>query len=283
MAKVILYPALVQGEEAKNSIKNQIEKANFDGLAELLIVGRGGGSIEDLWAFNELPVIEAIINSKIPIITGIGHETDFTISDFVSDLRAPTPTGAAELATPDIKNLVVQINTLFDLLKRNIKSYFSEKQTNLVYLEERLMNQKPTIKIKEAFNKYEKNLADLRKNYCHYLESKAYQLKNISTLFKRINLQEKVFEKQKQLQQINRDLRGNYKNIFNEKNQQLKLLISSLNYQNPLKLMSQGYSITQIDKRRISSIEEVEINQEIKTILKDGKIVSKVIKKEDII
>ncbi len=283
LAKVILYPALVQGEEAKNSIKNQIEKANFDGLAELLIVGRGGGSIEDLWAFNELPVIEAIINSKIPIITGIGHETDFTISDFVSDLRAPTPTGAAELATPDIKNLVVQINTLFDLLKRNIKSYFSEKQTNLVYLEERLMNQKPTIKIKEAFNKYEKNLADLRKNYRHYLESKAYQLKNISTLFKRINLQEKVFEKQKQLQQINRDLRGNYKNIFNEKNQQLKLLISSLNYQNPLKLMSQGYSITQIDKRRISSIEEVEINQEIKTILKDGKIVSKVIKKEDII
>ena len=106
LTKLILYPALVQGDTAKESIRDQINKANQDSLVDVLIVGRGGGSIEDLWAFNERVVAEAIYASKIPIISAVGHETDFTISDFVSDLRAPTPTAAAELATPDRKSVV---------------------------------------------------------------------------------------------------------------------------------------------------------------------------------
>ena len=111
LTKLILYPALVQGDTAKESIRDQINKANQDSLVDVLIVGRGGGSIEDLWAFNERVVAEAIYASKIPIISAVGHETDFTISDFVSDLRAPTPTAAAELATPDKNTLMRTVET----------------------------------------------------------------------------------------------------------------------------------------------------------------------------
>ena len=103
LCEIHLYPALVQGPGSSESIKNQILLANMKNEVDVLIVGRGGGSIEDLWGFNEIATIEAIYQSKIPIITAIGHETDYTISDFVGDLRAPTPTAAAELATPNKK------------------------------------------------------------------------------------------------------------------------------------------------------------------------------------
>ncbi|MFH0766600.1 MAG: exodeoxyribonuclease VII large subunit, partial [Bacillota bacterium] len=110
LTEIHLYPALVQGPGSAESIHNQILYANARNEVDVLIVGRGGGSIEDLWGFNEMPVIQAIYDSKIPIITAIGHETDYTISDFVSDLRAPTPTAAAELATPNKEDLLLKIS-----------------------------------------------------------------------------------------------------------------------------------------------------------------------------
>ena len=109
ICNTILFPCLVQGDLAKDDIARQINKANEYDL-DLLIVGRGGGSYEDLWAFNERVVADAIYNSKIPIISAVGHEIDFTIADFVADLRAPTPTGAAEMAVPNMSDLLNMIN-----------------------------------------------------------------------------------------------------------------------------------------------------------------------------
>ena len=135
ICEVILFPAIVQGDLAKDSIVKMIEEAN-DPKYEIdtLIVGRGGGSIEDLWAFNEECVARAIYNSRIPIISAVGHETDFTIADFVADLRAPTPTSAAEQAVPSIIELTntinqykirsnESINSLFRLLKEQLNKY----------------------------------------------------------------------------------------------------------------------------------------------------------------
>ncbi|MDD2377881.1 MAG: exodeoxyribonuclease VII large subunit [Bacilli bacterium] len=111
VCEVILFPSLVQGDNAKDDIVKNIKLAeNYE--LDLLIVGRGGGSIEDLWAFNEEVVARAIFNSSIPIISAVGHEVDFTIADFVADLRAPTPTGAAEMAVPNIVDLVKYLNNL---------------------------------------------------------------------------------------------------------------------------------------------------------------------------
>lgn len=119
-AEIIIYPTIVQGASAADSIVEAIEYFNAHGAADVLIVGRGGGSIEDLWGFNEEKVAYAIYNSEIPIISAVGHETDFTIADFVADLRAPTPSAAAEIAVPSAAELYSKINTLVGRLQKSI-------------------------------------------------------------------------------------------------------------------------------------------------------------------
>ncbi|MDP3831768.1 MAG: exodeoxyribonuclease VII large subunit, partial [Ignavibacteriaceae bacterium] len=114
LVELVIAPAKVQGAGAAESIVNSIKQLNLHKDIEVIIVGRGGGSIEDLWAFNEEIVARAIFNSKIPIISAVGHEVDFTISDFVADLRAATPTAAMELATPDVNDIYMTIESFID-------------------------------------------------------------------------------------------------------------------------------------------------------------------------
>jgi len=134
IAKTILLPTLVQGDGAKEGIVRAINKAQEYNL-DVIICGRGGGSIEDLWAFNEEIVARAISNSKIPIISAVGHEVDFTIADFVADLRAPTPTGAAEMAVPDLSEIITSIDSLKVRLQENIKNRLSSLSERFKTLE----------------------------------------------------------------------------------------------------------------------------------------------------
>jgi len=153
LAQVILYPAIVQGEDAKTDIVKQIKKANEDGICDVLIVGRGGGSIEDLWAFNERIVALSIFESKIPIISAVGHEIDFTIADFVSDMRAATPTAAAELATPSLDMLKGNVGYYVDFMTKHIKTILSNARLNLANMDRRIENGNPMESLK-----YKKNL-----------------------------------------------------------------------------------------------------------------------------
>ncbi|HHX62058.1 MAG TPA: exodeoxyribonuclease VII large subunit [Epulopiscium sp.] len=125
--KIYVYPVLVQGEGSAFDISNAIEAMNEHGLCEVLIVGRGGGSIEDLCSFNEEIVARAIFNSKIPVISAVGHETDFTIADFVSSLRAPTPSAAAELATPHVEELQRRVDQHTVRMEKDIYQYLEHK------------------------------------------------------------------------------------------------------------------------------------------------------------
>ncbi len=143
LCSVILYPAIVQGEDAKEDVVKQIQSANRDNLCDVLIVGRGGGSIEDLWAFNERVVAKAIYDSKIPIISAVGHEIDFTIADFVADKRAATPTAAAELATPSLDNLKQNVNYYVDAMTRRIRFLINEIKMRLANIDRRLENNNP--------------------------------------------------------------------------------------------------------------------------------------------
>ena len=131
---VQLYPVQVQGDLAAKSIADGIKKMNEISSASVLIVGRGGGSIEDLWAFNEPEVASAIFESRIPVISAVGHETDFTIADFVSDLRAPTPSAAAELCTPEYSSLVLQTDSLLERLSGTPKRTLQNKKERLKML-----------------------------------------------------------------------------------------------------------------------------------------------------
>lgn len=128
---IILYPASVQGADSCCEIVSEIERANQEGLVDILIVGRGGGSIEDLWSFNEEDVARAVYHSKIPVISAVGHETDYTICDFVADLRAPTPSAAAELAVPEIEELRASLQILEKKLRSLPKQNILLKQARL--------------------------------------------------------------------------------------------------------------------------------------------------------
>ncbi len=134
-AKIIIYPTLVQGNEAKEQIAHAINIANKHNQAEVLILARGGGSLEDLWPFNEELVASAIFNSELPIISGVGHEIDYTIADFVADMRAPTPSAAAELATPDSQELLNSMeqlnNKLSQIMQHKLQS-LNHVLTNLI-------------------------------------------------------------------------------------------------------------------------------------------------------
>ena len=132
LTSVILYPAIVQGTDAKDNIAMQIKRANIDNICDVLIVGRGGGSIEDLWAFNEKVVAYAIYESNIPIISAVGHEIDFTIADFVADMRAATPTAGAELATPNIEALKDNIGFYERTMTKRINYILNEIKMRLL-------------------------------------------------------------------------------------------------------------------------------------------------------
>lgn len=134
-AEVIVYPALVQGEGAVASIVSGVEYFNKTGRADVLIVGRGGGSIEDLWAFNSEEVAFSVFNSDIPVISAVGHETDFTICDFVADRRAPTPSAAAEIAVPDIVELKQKFNNIISRESAMLKKRFDYLREHLKRLE----------------------------------------------------------------------------------------------------------------------------------------------------
>ena len=148
-ADICLCPALVQGDGAAESIKKAIEYFNSEHLADVLIVGRGGGSIEDLWAFNEEVVARAIFDSKIPIISAVGHETDFTIADFVADLRAPTPSAAAELAVPSGEELLEKFQNAEIRLQNSVRKILENRRLKLkMYAENRVLRD-PVSKISE--------------------------------------------------------------------------------------------------------------------------------------
>ena len=146
-AAIVFCGVQVQGESAAPQIAEAIGRFNALQAADVLIVGRGGGSIEDLWAFNEEIVAHAIFNSHIPVISAVGHETDFTIADFVADLRAPTPSAAAELASPDTRELLFQLDTMLDRLTERVLDKHQNKALRLEALCHRLRQQSPKMRL----------------------------------------------------------------------------------------------------------------------------------------
>lgn len=170
--KIAIFPAIVQGVNAGDSIVNAIRLANEWGKADILIVGRGGGSMEDLWAFNEEKVVRAIFASELFVISAVGHETDTTIADFVSDLRAPTPSAAAELATEPLGQQMDDLLYLEKQLDRIVLSIFEESKRRLWYAKERPTLKRPLEKINQMQMRLEQIDETITKNAMLTLEQK---------------------------------------------------------------------------------------------------------------
>ena len=278
LAEIHLYPAQVQGPDGVDSIVNQIRHANARNEVDVLIVGRGGGSIEDLWCFNELPVIDAIFHSKIPIITAIGHETDYTIADFVSDLRAPTPTAAAELATPDAKELKMRIVELVEQSRYRIDALFEQRKTQLVYLDQRLDRLSPV----ERFASQKRDLArlgiELAKGLQRQLEWKSNQIERLAS--KLITPQDKIDRLDERLGILAARLLTDYQQRIQDNHHRFALLKTSLSTQNPLALMERGYAVVEKEDKVVTSIQEVETGDAVTIRFKDGRADANITRKK---
>ncbi len=165
--QLVLYPALVQGENAKESIVKGIQTLDAMGL-DVMIVGRGGGSIEDLWAFNEEMVARAIFDCKTPVISAVGHETDVTIADYVADLRAPTPSAAAELAVFDYSQFEGRLQVIFQALTRGMERSLERKKSRLDQYRLKLQMHHP----ERRLNEYQQRLVDMEEQMERFLEQR---------------------------------------------------------------------------------------------------------------
>lgn len=173
---VLLYPVLVQGENAAKNIVEAIEYFNTRDDVNVIIIGRGGGSIEDLWAFNEEIVARAIFKSRIPVISAVGHEIDFTISDFVADMRAPTPSAAAELVVPDTKELIEKFNNVLLRLNNCVNAGLEKKKLYLRLISEKPVLKNPISKINENRMYIDSIFRDMEAAYVKTLNEKRYAL-----------------------------------------------------------------------------------------------------------
>ena len=247
LCEVILFPSLVQGKEAAADIVKNIKIADTYNL-DTLIVGRGGGSIEDLWAFNEEIVARAIYECNTPVISAVGHEIDFTIADFVSDIRAATPTGAAEIAVPSKDELKKLLSQYEIRLSKNIKN---KLDNNRLYLNKVLDSfiLKSPMSIYEVKEEKLSNLIERGKNsILNVLSYNKVKLDNIKSSYIFIN-PSKIFENKT----------NKYTNLLNK----LEVL-------NPLNTLKRGYSITKKDNNVITSIENIKINDKIDITFENG-------------
>lgn len=248
LCETILFPSLVQGKEAAPDIVKNIELAkNYD--LDVLIVGRGGGSIEDLWCFNEEIVARAIYDLDIPVISAVGHEIDFTISDFVADLRAPTPTGAAEMAVPNISDIVKILNQLEIRTVNGI--------TNIVNIRKERLN-----KLKSSY---------VLKNPIAIYEIKEQKFDN---LFERlVNSYKNIIANNKnKLELISTKLNNEIENKLTKDKNDFYKIISKLEVLNPLLTIKRGYSVIRKDNKVISSVNDIEKKDNLELELKDGKV-----------
>jgi len=254
ICETILFPSLVQGVDAAKDIVKNIEIANTYDI-DTLIVGRGGGSIEDLWPFNEEIVARAIYESKVPVISAVGHEIDFTIADFVADLRAPTPTAAAELAVPNMETINSYLETVMTRSTVSINNYIDSKKQVLSGLVSSYVLKKPTAmyEIKEQnldflidnLNKEIKKVIDNNKIRLNKTKS-SYVLTNPDIMYK-------------------------------YKMQNLEHIINKLDVLNPMNTLKRGYSIVKKDDKVVSDIKNIKVDDIINVSVKNGIINAKVV------
>jgi exodeoxyribonuclease VII large subunit len=247
ICETILFPSLVQGENAAPDIVKKIKLAENYNL-DVLIIGRGGGSIEDLWPFNEEIVARAIFESSLPIISAVGHEIDYTISDFVADLRAPTPTGAAEIAVPNIIDLEKYTRQLNIRLNENIYKKINYQKLYLDSIKNSFVIKNPMIMYENKKQKLD-NILEKANNIVKYkIERKTVQLNNLKN--NNILLNPTLL----------------YKNVINNFNH----LIEKLEIVNPLGILKRGYTLAYLDNNIVKDIQDIKTNDHLKIKFYNG-------------
>ncbi|TBL79871.1 exodeoxyribonuclease VII large subunit [Paenibacillus thalictri] len=273
-ASVLLYPVLVQGTQAAPSIVKAIEAMNARREVDVLIVGRGGGSLEELWAFNEEIVARSIFASEIPIISAVGHETDFTIADFVADLRAATPTAAAELAVPHHLELRQQLGYMQQSLQAALFRQVQKKKDKLNVLRRSPYLMYPKRQLAQPAERLDRLTEQLAYKIKSRLNKAGDKLVRLEKGLAAFNPKTQAVFARQRLTASRRQLEQSMQMITRRSKQEWLSHVRQLDALSPLKVMQRGYSLVydEKEKRIINSINQVQIGDMLKLRLKDGSV-----------
>ncbi len=268
-----VIPATVQGNEAGKSIVTAIELANENGDFDTLIVGRGGGSIEDLWGFNEEIVARAIHHSNIPVISAVGHETDTTISDLVADLRAPTPTAAAELAVPSQLELKQHIDQVTAHLTKALQLQLAKKKETLQQMRNSYAFHYPKHALNENQQKVDRLTESMSNLVQTMLHRKKQQYQELSSRVQLNHPGNRINVVEQNMQQYKRRLNERMTHILQQSEQKLANNIDKLTLLNPLHIMQRGFSVAYNEERQIiKSVAKIKNNDYVSIQVTDGTI-----------
>ena len=249
LCETYLFPALVQGANAAPDIVKKLKQADDFGL-DVIILGRGGGSIEDLWAFNEEIVAREIFNSKTPIISAVGHEVDFTIADFVADLRAPTPTGAAEMAVPNISDVLVSINNYNIRATKALNKKVEIMRVALDNIKSNYILNNPVVMYENKKQLIDSYIEKIKTIIFYKVNNYSIKLDNIKSNY----------------------MLKNPKELYAKKILNLDNLITKLELLNPLSVLKRGYTLTYQNDKIIKTVKNINLNDQLTIKLIDGSI-----------
>ena len=273
LVRVVIYPTTVQGHLAAVSIAQAIARANVREECDALIVGRGGGSLEDLWCFNEDIVIRTIAASTIPIISAVGHEVDFTLSDFVADVRAPTPSAAAELISQEGQLRYGHYQRSFLQLQQVIERHLALQLQHHQQLQHRLQQQDPKKQLLWQKTQHEQLIKRLHQSIQRYLEKKNQTQDQQWIALKQNNPLQKINQENKNLKQKTKILQKIVLSYFNKQHDQLNLSMTQLQMVSPLACLQRGYSLIQQENGNIvQHTKTVKIGETLYIQLAKGKV-----------
>jgi exodeoxyribonuclease VII, large subunit len=270
---ILLYPTKVQGEGAAAEVATNIRRANEREDLDVLIIGRGGGSIEDLWAFNEEIVVRAIFESQIPIISSVGHETDTTLADFVADRRAATPTAAAELATPVTKlDLLGHLSQQQNRLSNAASNRLSYQRERLHKLASSVIFRQPERLYDGYLQKLDQLNLRLKQKIREYYSEEVQQVKILQHRLESLSPLRQVQRYQEQVNQQERLLRSNMAVIYDHKVAEAKRLSDALLMLDTSRIVARGYAIIQKNETVIESSQDIKEKDQLTILMRDGQV-----------
>lgn len=278
--EVIVYPSQVQGDNAAVQIIQAIEVANQRSEVDVLLIGRGGGSIEDLWCFNSEYLARTIANSHIPTVSAVGHEVDVTIADFVADLRAPTPSAAAELVSGDLQQQNIRIQNLLRALRQSFNQLIQRTDHKMLTLYSRLLRNHPETQLNQQAQRLDGLQARLQGAMLRNFEKSEQLLAFKQRRLAAASPLNRVIRSNKDLKQLNTRMTDAIHRYLSSRNDQLKRSAQLLNSVSPLATLARGYSITLQDDKIVQSAEQLTEGDHIVTKLEQGQVHSVVQKIE---
>ncbi|MFA1644233.1 exodeoxyribonuclease VII large subunit [uncultured Leclercia sp.] len=274
---VIIYPTAVQGDDAPGQIVRAIELANARRECDVLIVGRGGGSLEDLWSFNDERVARAIFASTIPVVSAVGHETDVTIADFVADLRAPTPSAAAEVVSRNQLELLRQLQNGQQRLEMAMDYFLAERTRRFTQLQHRLHQQHPQLRLARQQTVLERLRQRMNVALEGQLKRATLRQQRVAQRLNQQNPQPKIYRAQTRIQQLEYRLAENLRARLSSTRERFGNAVTHLEAVSPLSTLARGYSVTTAtDGKVLKQTQQVKAGDVLTTRLSDGWVESEV-------